>query len=186
MLSAPALRHTPHLRDVIRFAYLTGWRKGEVLTLKWSNVDFAAREIRLEPGTTKNGEGRTFPFGEEPELVEMLERRRRLQPSKRGKAKVIAIKRPNPAECYVFTKKNGDRIGSFRKRWDKACTQAKCSGRLFHDLRRTTVRDLVRSGVSESVAMQLTGHKTRSVFDRYDITSAKDLREAVRKRVQAG
>ena len=76
---------------------------------------------------------------------------------------------------------NGKAIPSFRKAWQRACTDAGCPGRILHDFRRTAVRNLVRAGVPDTIAMKLTGHKTRAVFDRYDITSEEDLAEASRK-----
>src|SRR5947199_6908097 len=78
-------------------------------------------------------------------------------------------------------KVKGKPIVRFTKAWRKACAAAGCPGRIPHDLRRTAVRNLVRAGVSESVAMRLTGHKTRSVFERYNVVSDTDLREAVAK-----
>ena len=50
------------LRPYVCFLYLTGWRAGEARGLTWADVNFDARVVRLEPGTTKNGEGREFPF----------------------------------------------------------------------------------------------------------------------------
>ena len=73
----------------------------------------------------------------------------------------------------MFHRKNGDRIYPFRKAWIKACEAAGCPGRIVHDMRRTAVSNLVRAGVPETIAMKLTGHKTRSIFDRYDITSRR-------------
>lgn len=75
--------------------------------------------------------------------------------------------------------RNGKPIKSFRSAWETACKAAGCPGRIPHDFRPTAVRNLVRAGVPEKTAMQLTGHKTRSVFDRYDIISDRDLAEAV-------
>jgi len=86
---------------------------------------------------------------------------------------------------WVFNRSNrkvkGKRITTFIKAFRAACTKAGCPGRIPHDLRRTAVRNLVRAGVPERVAMQMTGHKTPSVFERYNIVSECDLVEAARK-----
>jgi integrase len=69
----------------------------------------------------------------------------------------------------------------FEKEWKHAVEAAGCPGRIPHDLRRTAVRNLVRAGIPQTVAMSLTGHKTDSVFRRYDIVSAIDLKDAARR-----
>jgi integrase len=89
-------------------------------------------------------------------------------------------------ECpYLFHHK-GEPIGDFRKAFDAACAAAGLQGILPHDLRRydlrrSAVRNFIRAGVKESVAMRLSGHRTRSVFDRYDIVSEDDLIDASTK-----
>jgi hypothetical protein len=89
------------------------------------------------------------------------------------------------ADDYVFTRPNGKPVVGFRMRWEKLVADAGCSGLLFDDLRRSAVRNMVRRGVSEIVAMKISDHKTRSVFDRYDVTSEKDLADAA-LRIEAG
>ena len=82
---------------------------------------------------------------------------------------------------HVFQRFDGKAIKSFRKAWLAACKAAGCPGRIPHDFRRTAVRNLVRAGIPETVAMQMTGHKTRSVFMRYDIVSEGDLDSAAQE-----
>jgi len=159
--------HLPtDLQAAARFAYLTGWRKGEVLGLGWRQVDFGAKVVRLEPGTTKNGEGRTFPFASFPQLGELLhDQRERTTTFEHAHGCIVP---------WVFHR-SGKPIHGFRKAWTNACTEAGVPGRLFHDLRRTAVRNLDRAGVPRSVAMQLTGHRTEAVYRRYSIVSEGDL-----------
>jgi integrase len=161
-------------RPPARFAYITGWRKQEVLTLKWPQVDFEAGYVRLEPGTTKNREARVFPFT--AELREILEEQR---------AKADGLKKAGIITPWVFFRegkaKPGRQIGDFKKNWNTACTDAGLPGKIFHDFRRTAVRNLVRAGVPERVAMKMTGHKTRSIFERYNIVSEGDLQAAAEK-----
>ncbi len=160
-----------YVQGVVAFAYLTGWRtRSEILPLTWRQVDFRGGAVMLDPGTTKNRAGRTFPFTRE--LRALLESQRAYtREMERIRGAVIP---------WVFHRK-GKRIMAFRKAWEHACEKAGCPGRILHDFRRTAVRNLVRAGIPERVAMQLTGHKTRSVFERYNIVSENDLRDAARR-----
>ena len=168
------LRHLPeHLRPLVRFLRYTGWRVGEVVSLRWSQVDFRSGTIRLEPGSTKNDEGRVFPFCSFPALEDVLRQQR-----KHATTVGRELGRIVP---WLFHRKGGKEIKSFRKAWRAACRKAGCPGRFVHDLRRTAVRDLERAGVPRSVATKLTGHKTEAVYRRYAIASENDLAEGVQK-----
>ena len=167
------LEHLPeHARHVARFAYLTGWRSSEILGLKWNQVDLEAGEIRLDPGTTKNKQGRTFPFGTYPPLSELIqELLERTRQAERTKETIIP---------WVFHYQ-GQHLKSIRTAWCKARKDAGMPGVWFHDLRRSAVRNLERAGVSRSVAMKLTGHKTEAVYRRYAIADKAVLEEGVEK-----
>jgi len=156
---------------VVRFGFITGWRTySEVLPLQRLQVDLKNGFVRLEPGTTKNREGRVFPFT--PELRILLEDRleytRRCE---RIQGRIIP---------WMFHR-SGRPIRQMRRSWKTACKNAGLPGRLLHDLRRSAVRNLECAGVSRSVAMKLTGHKTESVYRRYAIVSESDPREAAAK-----
>lgn len=149
-----------YVRPFLQVGFYTGMRLGEIKNLKWINVDLASNVIRLEDEDVKNSEGREIPLIDG--LPEMLEK----------------IKRANPTAEYVFLGPRGEQVVSFRKAWTKATAQAGLQDLLFHDLRRTAVRNLIRAGVSRGVAMKVSGHKTEAVFERYNITSTEDLQDA--------
>jgi integrase len=185
------------MRAIYEVGYELGWRESEVVGLRVCQIDLAHRVIRLDPGSTKNDDGRTIKMT--PTLFELL----RL---------CVAGKQPEHA---VFTRADGSAVVDFRRTWWSVCIGTglgslscrkcgavvlkKCeacgatlhkgtlkyAGLLYHDLRRTAIRNMVRRGIPEKVAMMISGHKTRSVFDRYNIVSERDLADAALK-IEAG
>lgn len=144
-------------QDVLDFAYYSGWRRNEILGLSWSEVDLAGGVIRLTPQRSKTKTGRVLPIS--APLQRVLDRRQR---------------RRRSGSPYVFHR-DGVTVRAWRTSLRDACRKAKVPHRLLHDCRRTAARNLIRAGVPERVAMLLTGHKTRSVFDRYNIVNEQEL-----------
>jgi integrase len=183
-----------YLRDFVLFGYLTGWRKGEIASLRWSEVE--GDVIRLRAEKSKNREPRCVTLS--GDLADLILRRK--------VDSLVETKTGAVLSAHVFHL-NGEPVGDFRKAWATASVAAglgqfvcdRCNGtvrghtceecnrearyvgRIFHDFRRTAVRNMVRAGVPERVAMTISGHKTRSIFDRYNIVNEADLREAMQR-----
>ncbi len=153
-----------YLQDPITFLYLSAWRKGEMQTLEWQDVDLADRMIRLRPERSKNRRGRLLALsGELLEVIKRAHARRRLG-------------------CpFVFHYNDGLPIGRFSKAWDRARSRARLGHLIPHDLRRSAVRNFIRAGMDQSVAMARSGHVTVSTFLRYNILSETDMRAAAEK-----
>jgi integrase len=159
------------LQCAVTFVYITGWRiKSEILSLQWRQVSFTAETIRLDPGTTKNDDGRLFVMT--PELRAMLLEQR---------AATDALQQATGQIIPLVFHRHGRLIKAYRRAWISSCRKAGVPDRIPHDFRRTAVRNLERAGVSRSVAMKMVGHRTESIYRRYAIVSESDLREAARK-----
>lgn len=140
--------------------YHLGLRKGAILGLEWSMIDLKAAELRLPARLSKNKKAQTCPlYGE---LLEHLKQRRA----------------ETPATCKWVCNDDGKPIKSFKGEWEAAVKDCGMPGMIFHDLRRSAVRNMVRAGVPEIVAMAMSGHKTKAIFDRYNIVSGRDIRDA--------
>lgn len=191
-------QHLPdHLAALATAARITGWRKSELRSRQWRHVDLEHDWLRLEPEETKNREGREFPLI--PEFRALLEVQR---------ARVEEIQRKTEGVVpWVFARETGGPAGDFKRAWATACIKAgffrvervrdangmpvlgkdgtpltvKKPTRIFHDFRRTAVRNLVRAGIPETIAMRMTGHRTNAVFKRYAIVDEGMLREAGEK-----
>jgi integrase len=164
-LSAPAVR------PVLEVAYITGWRiKSELLTRKRSHVDLENGVLRLEPGESKNGEGRNFHLTPRLRaiLTAQLERTRQLE------------KETGAIIPWLFHR-GGKQMKGFRRAWTTARKRAGVPEKILHDFRRTAVRNLERAGVPRSAAMEMVGHRTESIYLRYAITDATMLKEAAVK-----
>jgi integrase len=151
------------LRAVLAVAYNFGFRKGELLGLRVSQIDLKARTIHLLPGTTKSDKGRAVVMTED--VYKLV-------------AECVKDKKPTD---QVFMWANGKPVTDFRRTWRTLAKKAEMPDLIFHDLRRSAVRNMVRAGISKQVAKLISGHQTDSVFDRYDITDVTDLVEATRK-----
>ena len=157
-----------NLKPIVTFLYYCGVRLGEAKQIEWSQIDLKAALVRLEEDQTKNSEARTIPLPDV--LVKML-------------------KGIEPKDGTVFDTTN------FRKAWQKACSAAglgkleevegrpdpRYTGLIIHDLRRSAIKNLMKVGVNEKVAMKISGHKTRAVFDRYHIVDSEDVVDAMRR-----
>jgi integrase len=173
-----------HLKGFVTFAYKTGWRLSEATSVRFSQVDLTQGIVRLDPGETKNDEGRMVYLDDELKEIfhNQYQNRKSLLP-------------------YVFLNENdSDKIKCFRKTWNKACREIglgygykvttkyvdKWQGKLpagptIHDFRRSACRNMIRSGIPQQVAKMLSGHKTDSVFNRYNIVSEEDLKLAAQR-----
>jgi integrase len=151
------------LRDLVRFLYNSAWRSGEAIKLEWSKVDLDDWIVRLSRKNEKTKNPRTLPLV--GELREVIENR-------------LKERRPN---CpYVFHR-DGKPIKSFRRAFKAACKEAGLIGILPHDMRRSAIRNFRKAGISESDGMKISGHKTNSVYKRYDIIDEEDQRRTIEK-----
>jgi integrase len=161
-----------HLRGITVIAFHVANRKGELLKLEWSDVDLDGNPpvFTLWPGETKNMEGRTLPILD----GEMMDTLRELKKEHDEK---------HPKETHVFLNAEGKPLQyhMMRADWDDACVRAELPGLLFHDLRRSAIRNLRRAHVSQKVSRDFSGHKTDSVFNRYNISDFEDLKDAAAK-----
>jgi integrase len=163
-----------YIRDFVRFAYQTGWRRGEIQSLEWSAVNRESKTVFL--ARSKNGDPRILPLV--GELDRIIERRWQARSIKDQNGSTILA-------TYVFHRGDGRPIGDTRKSWRKACSKAGMPKLLIHDLRRSAVRNFDKNGVSQIVGMMISGHKTASVYKRYRIVPENDIREALQKVEQA-
>lgn len=187
------------LADFVLFAWLTGMRKSEIASLRWEDVD--GDELVLRGENSKNGDDRIIPF--EGELAEVIERRRVARQfnakDEMRASPYIFHRKGEPIREFRKSWARACCMAGLGKMLCPTCGEVvdakwKCEkcvktweyeklkyrGRIFHDFRRTAVRDMVRAGVPEKVAMSISGHKTRSIFDRYNISDKRDQREALR------
>ncbi len=156
-----------HLKALFVVGYHTGARVGELRKVdRHTQLDLAAGEIRLFGEQTKNKRPRTLPiYGEMKHWLTF---------------QVEELNQKFPACPWLFHY-YGRAIGGHLKGWEKACKAAGLAGLHFHDLRRTAVRNMERAGIPRKVAMEISGHRTESVYRRYDIVSQRDLRIAAAK-----
>jgi integrase len=160
-----------YLQDLALFAYCTGMRLGEVLSLKWEYVKGDVIELQAEDakgdGDEKNA--RLIPMVGN-DLVGVLERRRAARQVKTGDTTTLA--------ALIFHH-DGEPIVDIRKAWKSACKKAGVPNRLFHDLRRSAVKNLDEAGVSRDVAMSISGHRSQATYTRHNIADVKRKRKAL-------
>jgi integrase len=175
------------LQDFTRWGWLTGWRKGEIASLRWADVDRDGRSLRLSWRHSKNGHARTMALV--GDLGDIIDRR--------SAARTITTKQgASVISPLVFHRGEGRGkhegevapVADFDRAWKTACAAAGLpagskvqGGRIFHGLRRSAARNLRNAGVPENVCMAITGHRTRAMFDRYAIANDKDTADAMTK-----
>jgi len=157
----------PDIRDFVEWAGWTGMRPGEIRQLTWTMVDLQASTLHLDPRAAKTRKGRVIAL--EGPLWAIIQRR---------------LARRRLGVALVFHRESRGRVGQpvrdYRRAFAAAAKAAKLpAGLVPYDLRRSALRNMIRAGVDVTVAMKISGHRTRSTFDRYNIVDETDVREAV-------
>jgi len=148
-----------YLRVLFVLGYHTGARLGELRSIRWSQV--GNDRIVLHPGTTKNKEGRWLPiYGDMSGWIAWARKEGEKYP-----------------DCQFLCQRDEQPLGDscVKKAWKTACTEAGLPELHFHDLRRSAVRNMDRAGIPRPVAMRISGHRTESMYNRYNIVSERDL-----------
>jgi integrase len=153
-----------NLKAMLVVGYHTGARKGELRKVRWEQVDFEGTVVRLWVTQTKGNRARTLPISGD------MERWLRLQ------------RETCPEACpRAFHGRLNRPVDSHLNGWTIACKRPGLDRLLFHDLRRSAGRNMTRAGIPDTIAMSISGHKTRAVFDRYNIVSEADVQSAAGK-----
>lgn len=151
------------VRDIVEFLYLSGWRSREAKCMPWPWIDSNANMVKLPKEYSKSKKDRLLPLV--GDLANVIERR-------------IKLRR---LDCAFVFHRNGQPIRSFRRAFKAAAKAIGQPQLLPHDMRRSAVRNFRKAGLSENEGMALSGHKTRSVYDRYNIISEDDMTKSMQK-----
>lgn len=156
-----------HLRAVFVVGYHTGARRGELLRIRIADVDFANKEIKIPGRATKNAKPKTIPiYGDMAAALEM---------------QIAWVRSQWPRCTWLFVWRGKRLLTLTQKAWRTATKAAGLPGLIFHDLRRSAVRNMEQAGIPRSVAMAISGHKREDVYRRYDIVNDRDIQAAASK-----
>jgi integrase len=158
------------IKPVALFALYLGWRSREITKLTWARIDLRERVVRLKVGTDKNKKGREAYFPDE--LFDVIQRQC---------IDTSALERHQQRVIPWVFHRNGESMKDFRTAWENASRRDGFPDKYFHDFRRTAYRNMKRLGIPEKVMMDIIGHKTRSMADRYGISNPSDRKEAAHK-----
>jgi len=165
------------LRPLFVCAFHVSSRKGELLKIRWSQVDLAEGLIVLSPFDTKNKAGRALPiYGD---MVEILQEQKRIRDAQFPECEHVFFWKPEDVMLSHGGVRTipGSPIKEFKKSWRTAVTAAGFPKLLFHDLRRTAERNMAKAGMDQTMRMRISGHKTPSMSTRYNIIVADDVAE---------
>jgi integrase len=167
------LPHIPaELKDFVEWGYATGQRKGETRLMTWAMLDSKAQVLRIPGKITKPKKGRTLPL--DTKLAAIIERRK--------ESREVNVNGVLEMSKYIFHRGDGQPIVNFDRSWKTACKLAGLAGILYHDCRRSAVKNLTDAGVPRRLAMKVSGHKSEAVFERYNIKLDEQVRAAMEQK----